>query len=80
MSARDRDVVLQEIARLWSELQATPMRHPKHAELMEEIHAQSATYLIMIEEERGLDQVSKPRKAPKPSKAPKASRASRHEK
>jgi hypothetical protein len=57
MSAHDLDAVLERIARLWRELQATRTRGPKRATLMAEIHDQSVTYLRLLDLQRPLDKV-----------------------
>jgi hypothetical protein len=59
MSAHDLDAVLQQIARLWIEMQATPARDPKYAKLMAEIHSQSAAYLRLLDRQEGLDKSRK---------------------
>jgi hypothetical protein len=74
MSTHDLDAVLERIARLWTEMQATRPRDPRHAQLMAEIHDQSATYLRLLDLQRRLDKTDKPAKTDKPTKTDKPDR------
>jgi uncharacterized protein involved in exopolysaccharide biosynthesis len=50
--ADDLNAILKRIARLSSEMHATPTRDPKHARLMAEIHSQAATYLQLLDRQK----------------------------
>jgi hypothetical protein len=78
MSAEDLDAVLERIARLWTEMQATRTRS-KHAKLMAEIHDQSAVYLRLVDLQRRLDKVDRADKTDKPQKPDKPERADKAE-
>jgi hypothetical protein len=79
MSAEDLDAVLERIARLWTEMQGTRTRDPKHAKLMAEIHDQSAIYLRLVDLQRGLSKVDRADKTGKPEKPDKAARVDKPE-
>jgi hypothetical protein len=76
MSAPELVAILERIARLWSELQATPVGDPKHEKLMGEIHDESATYLRLFDLQEARDR--SPR-APRAPRVPKPPAAPRHE-
>jgi hypothetical protein len=77
MSARDLDTVLERIARLWTEMQATRTRDPRHAKLMAEIHDQSATYLRLVDQQRHPGQVDRGAKAAKTDSTAKTAKTDR---
>jgi hypothetical protein len=65
--ADDLDAILKRIARLWSEMHATPTRDPKHARLMAEIHSQAATYLQLLDRQK-TDKAPKAHQAKEPGR------------
>jgi hypothetical protein len=75
MSTRDLDAVLERIARLWTEMQATRTRDPRHAKLMAEIHDESATYLRLVDQQRRLGQVERAARTSKSDTTDKRDRA-----
>jgi len=75
MSAPDLDAVLERIARLWTEMQATRTRDPKHEKLMVEIHDQSAAYLRLLDLQRTLGEVDRAGRPGKPGKLGKPDKA-----
>jgi hypothetical protein len=79
MSAEDLDAVLERIAHLWTEVQATRTRDPRHAKLMAEIHDQSAVYLRLVDMQRRLGKVDRAEKTDKRDKADKPERANKAE-
>jgi hypothetical protein len=77
MSTRDLDAVLERIARLWTEMQATRTRDPRHAKLMAEIHDESATYLRLVDQQRRLGQAERAAKTGKTDTTDKSDGAER---